>query len=354
MTGTREVVRSAAGRAGSVLLALCSVFWACEGCKEQPPDVVLGELLVEGQFQGNALQVYEGRLYWAVRPFGTTGAIRTASLEGGAVSELARIDDVLRLRFADGQLYACGCEGVHRLDLPDGDLERLASADRCCDGVAVDGASAYWSDFTEGVLHRTDLASAETSLLVERQSGPAEVAADETAVYWMNWSDDPGTGGPFSIDKSGGEIRQLAVPAVPPDWPAEVGVRPAGLVLDDTHAYFALAAVRWSVLNRAAIVRVPKDGGSPIVLAEDSHYKVFDLAVDQTHVYWARTFDNSFDLRDGPGIPGAILRVPKDGGEVEVLADGQNGPQSVIVEGEYVYWINYASGNIRRVRKPQP
>jgi hypothetical protein len=78
-----------------------------------------------------------------------------------------------------------------------------------------------------------------------------------------------------------------------PDWPEEVGVRPAGLVLDDTHAYFALAAVRWSVLNRAAIVRVPKDGGSPIVLAEDTHYKVFDLAVDQTHVYWARTFDSS-------------------------------------------------------------
>ncbi len=316
--------------------------------------MVLGDLLVEGQFWGQGLQVSGASIYWSVRPNGTTGAIRRAPLEGGAITELARLDDVLVLRLTAQRLYACGCEGLHRLDPSNGDLQLLALPDRCCDGLSLAGTAAYWSDLTEGVVHRTDLGSTETTPFVQGQAGPGWVVANAGAIYWMNYSDDPAAGGPFRIDLGGGEPQQLAVPAVPADWPEDVGVRPAGLALDDRYVYFALGAVRWNTLDRAAIVRVPKEGGTPVVLAQDSHYHVWDLAVDETHVYWARMRDNNFVPGDGPDIGGAVLRVPKEGGEVELLASGQNGPQSVVVEGDYVYWINYASGNIRRVRKPSP
>ena len=63
------------------------------------------------------------------------------------------------------------------------------------------------------------------------------------------------------------------------------------------------------------------------------------MALDATHVYWT-SFGN-----------GTVNRAPKAGGEVVVLANGQNQPYDVTVDATHVYWTTLAGGTVMRVPK---
>src|ERR1700733_4738546 len=88
--------------------------------------------------------------------------------------------------------------------------------------------------------------------------------------------------------------------------PAQVGyVYPGGLVADDTHLY-------WTILGfgdaDGQVVRMPKVGGSVEVLASGRR-RSHQLALDADRVYWA-------DEGASAGLPGdgAIASVAKTGG----------------------------------------
>jgi hypothetical protein len=63
-----------------------------------------------------------------------------------------------------------------------------------------------------------------------------------------------------------------------------------------------------------------------------------DLALDSTHVYWTT-------------LGGQIQRVPKAGGPVETLVDGQDSPGQIAVDSGSVYWIDQSSGRIMTAAK---
>lgn len=71
------------------------------------------------------------------------------------------------------------------------------------------------------------------------------------------------------------------------------------------------------------------------------------LALDEKNVYF---------ITQSPG-DGGIFRIPKRGGEVVPVVKGLNGPTSIAVDAEWIYWTNEnlpefpATGNVMRIAK---
>ncbi|WP_197041488.1 hypothetical protein [Chondromyces apiculatus] len=80
----------------------------------------------------------------------------------------------------------------------------------------------------------------------------------------------------------------------------------------------------------------------PIVLATQQS-NPWTIALDDTHVYWTNA-----GVASSPS--GSVARIPKMGGDVQVLAAGQTYPFiGIAVAGGWVYWTNYSGGTVRRV-----
>jgi sugar lactone lactonase YvrE len=327
---------------------------SCAGCERPPePPVPVGDLLVTGQYFAHTLLVHEGRLYWPATD--GSDSIRSAPVTGGSAQELARVWAVSDLVVADEWLYACAGD-VHRVALDGSEPEVFVDIEPApafgdCQNVDVDGDAIYWTnlDLTEGQIGRTELATGVSTVLADRQAQPTAVEVDAEYVYWN--SAMPNAGGVFRVPKEGGEPLQLLYPESWYDPQFEWQPQAWFMAQDAARLYLALSSLGG---DRGIILSVSKEGGDPIFLARDIE-DPFDLAVDETHVYWTHNRDNNWVAGDGAeDIAGAVLRIPKEGGEVEVLAPHQNGPSSIALDGEYVYWTNWASGNIRRLRKPDP
>jgi sugar lactone lactonase YvrE len=177
---------------------------------------------------------------------------------------------------------------------------------------------------------------------------PSDLAVDETHVYWINDTPDPLEGGVFRIAKQGGAREQVVTPEAWRDPRFETQPQGATLLLDATDA-FVVVNNQNNIDAEGALVKVPKAGGSAVILARDRHAPLA-AALDESHLYWARNQANRGLDTDGD-VPGSVMRILKDGGEPEVLAQGQNGPQGIVLDEEHVYWVNWVSGNIRRTRK---
>jgi hypothetical protein len=72
----------------------------------------------------------------------------------------------------------------------------------------------------------------------------------------------------------------------------------------------------------------------PFTMLATGQDRPHDIALDDTHVYWANAGD------------GSIARVAKTGGAVEMLASDQVDTQTIAVDDEYVYWG--AGGGVNR------
>jgi hypothetical protein len=147
--------------------------------------------------------------------------------------------------------------------------------------------------------------------IVQASTGVSAIVADEERIYYTSWG-----GSLRSADHDGEDIVLLA------DTVAY------SLAADATHIY-------WTT-NRA-IRRVRKAGGPTQTVArlrESSNglAAAFHLVVTGDHVY-ASTYDD-----------GTVVRAPKAGGEIEVLASAAGGVMGGIdVAGEHLYWGEYGS-----------
>jgi hypothetical protein len=329
------------------------------GREEPPPVVPDGELLTDGQPATHSLALLEGRLYWGASPrLGDgDGAIRSMPVTGGGVETLATIpslQSIFDIALDASDLYACvetssGEEAIYRVPVRGGNAERIVDFGSDfvgCTDVALDAEAVYWTDFSEtaGRVVRTVRDGGDEEVLAGEQLRPGALAIDETHVYWINRTDESG-GGVFRILKEGGVPELLAAPSQDP--------RPLGtnLEVDESHVY--TVASRW-VDRPGHVMRIPKIGGNVELLADDDH-RLHGIALDDRHIYWTRSEGNPWEPVDGSDlVVGGIARVSKEGGEVEVLADHQNGPQAVVVDDDWVYWANSVSGTIRRIAKPEP
>lgn len=115
----------------------------------------------------------------------------------------------------------------------------------------------------------------------------------------------------------------------------------ANVLLDKENVY-------WQAAD--GVMKVGKGGGLPIALANPAA-TIDDLALDEAYVYFAATHR--------PNGEGAIARVSKEGGAVEVLATGPVPPAAIAVDRTSVYWTclgtpekNYADGVLSKRDKP--
>jgi hypothetical protein len=92
---------------------------------------------------------------------------------------------------------------------------------------------------------------------------------------------------------------------------------PSQLAVDGTNVY-------WS--DASGIMSVPESGGDYGLLAPSAGAQ--GVAVDDTSVYWTNA------------ALGTVSRIAKTGGAVQTIADQQDTPVEIIVDGDFVYWTN--------------
>ncbi|MBV8517062.1 MAG: hypothetical protein JO197_06605 [Acidobacteria bacterium] len=113
---------------------------------------------------------------------------------------------------------------------------------------------------------------------------------------------------------------------------------------DDRYVYFAE--------DFGSLYRVPKNGGEVEEIADLSDWLVLSMTVDGTHIYIGAippTFDD-------PLPAGAILKIqkpdviigalPRPKSDVEVIASDVIAPFSIATDGTYVYWVSVGTISI--------
>lgn len=141
---------------------------------------------------------------------------------------------------------------------------------------------------------------------------PRTIAVDDGAI----WTDE------LRIPRSGGT-------------PAPSGVKGAmAFAFDEDSAYVSTPKTD---ATGGKILRMPKKGGAPVVLATKLPDEPTGLAVDATHVYLcAVTWSNE--------RAGIVARIPKAGGALEVLAKDQPAPRRVFLDADSVFVLSGRSG----------
>ncbi len=149
---------------------------------------------------------------------------------------------------------------------------------------------------------------AEPQVLVQDQQDPEHLMVDQTHLYWSTRV----SGTVSRLPKTGGEVEVLAT----------FKSAAQGLTMDAGHLY----------VGARDLMKLPKAGGTPIRLATHSWGP---MAGDENHVYFWREAD--------------LCRVPKSGGETEVMAKSQTHPRGLFVDDQGVYWSS--DGKIKWLSK---
>ncbi len=101
------------------------------------------------------------------------------------------------------------------------------------------------------------------------------------------------------------------------------GSSPTALVLDGDWVYFSGGG------SFLSVARVPKKGGKVQALSPTWSY---DIAVDDTYVYWTWPV----------GAIGSVRRVPKAGGNTDIFASWQGGAEGIAVDATSIYVGDFA------------
>jgi sugar lactone lactonase YvrE len=193
-----------------------------------------------------------------------------------------------------------------------------------CDGTAGNGCE------TNGLTDATNCGSCghdcsgepcfqgdcEATLLVDAGAAIADIALDETNVYFTT----PISGEVRFVPKQGGAATSLAANLESPE----------AIAVDDQDVFFA---------TKTSIAKVAKSGGTPTVLASQQD-TIWDLALDADFVYWATDRDC-----------GALKRVPKNSTQRQTLSSDQGWPWAIAVDDSFLYWIDGQAGRVMKLDK---
>jgi hypothetical protein len=266
--------------------------------------------------------------------------------------------------------------------------------------IALDGESVYWvnSHLVAGGVYKVPKTGGTPVALYEGRMGNVEsLALDSANIYF------PTGDAILAVPLGGGAPRMLALtnvlsvavanhelywfesnPDVDSAWKVSVdGGEPTKIPVPETASgsgrslvTAAPDAVYVSDLSLVGALRIPLDGDAAtrIIETSSSFPEVRNLATDSSHIFFGSGESIAFvTLAGGPaslltpahpggislydgavyfadiGVPGRILRIPKEGGVAEVLAEDQGAPHAIAVDDTGVYWNCINEGTIKKL-----
>jgi hypothetical protein len=238
------------------------------------------------------------------------------------------VSDGTHLFYSDGQR-------VYRVSVSGGTPEVVSAGWNRIMRLAVDDTSLYFTDYVAGVVVKLPTctgALTQQELGDSSQGGGGGTAGGTGGTAGGTGGTAGGTGGTAGGSTGGtagaGGSATCDPIANPHGCPAPTVAmstsHPYGLALDADHLYYSTLDASGSVM------RIPLGGSvaEPIATGEASP---FDIAVDDTNVYWC--------LADQPS--GHVVMAPKAGGMRQQLAVGDAFPGvgRVTSDGTYAYYV---------------
>lgn len=151
---------------------------------------------------------------------------------------------------------------------------------------------------------------------------PSNLAADDTSIY-VSTSAAPMDGSILKVPKMGGSPVLLARGQF-------LGGYSHALAIDSVHAYFVAVVVTDTGVTNT-IMTVPTAGGSPQPLVPNLT-SVYSFTLDSANLYWTEP------------QTGSVMKASKAGGSPLTLITGQAEPSVLAVDSTHVYWINRFGG----------
>jgi len=210
---------------------------------------------------------------------------------------------------ADAAIYF-GDDGIGRANVDGSLIDREFLGAGAC-GIEVDGSHIYWADNSFGKIGRANINGIGVNydhLSLPPDSAVCDVALDGRYLYWA----DRGRDAIGRSDLDGSNVNLEFIP---------MAERPCGVAVNDTHVY-------WSAWGKGVIYRAGIDGLDPPEIVVAGAADPCGIALSPTHVFWADWDSDS------------IARVRLDGSELLPLFIGAEGPSTVAVHADRLYWVN--------------
>jgi hypothetical protein len=283
-----------------------------------------------------------------------------------------------------------GCQtlpGVSRVSKQGGNVEVLAKTMRPSHAIGVDGENVYWSDDPTSVCSTPQdkgfaiLAAPKggggptaTLALADDIEAPADIAVDDTHVYWGDPVAAiilrvPKGGGMPQIVSGGPQATAIALFGDRVYWTSLVvvvsapkdngpntfsllsifpgGTTLGGIAVDANGVYFGGASpcqgADCSIMG--FVQRTELDGGSQATIAGGPDEQPERVAVDGSHVYWTQ-----WNQSNPMVLAGTVMRADAAGGNVVTIASGK-APFGIAVDGACVYWTDSGDGRVWRAPK---
>ncbi len=211
----------------------------------------------------------------------------------------------------------------------------------CCpSGPSVDATHVYFAqyrgDLGQGRVNKIPLGGGALTPLAAAQIRPTFTALDATDVYFQDAEVLHGCPRTIrKVPKACGSVSTVVT---------ELACLGDGFVLDESSLYWTVAGAGGEVR------RAPKSGGPVTVLASGLN-NPNNLKIDGTFAYWAAR-------GNGGASEGAIQAVPLTGGPVITLATGLTLPfNDLAVDDTHTYWAepgispHVGIGAVKRVAK---
>ena len=297
---------------------------ACTGGLCQPITLASGEGMPW------AIALDATNLYWANY---TEGTVKRLPIAGGPAAVIASgLLEPFDLAIDQDSAYVIDRRAValKRMPLLAGSAPViLAGGGHDILGVAVYGGYVYWTDPDSaarggGVWKLpTDSSPTDggTGVLVAAESSPFRITVTPTGIFYLKYTNMDAV---MKVPLSGGTPVVLAA------------------IANDTQDAFDIVAdttdVYWTMSSAGKVLKVSQNGGPIITLASGQGWG-FALAIDQSDVYFGA------DLC-------SIRRVPKSGGAVTLLTNGQGGyVHDMVVDDQAVYWVDMSKNTVMKLAK---
>lgn len=251
---------------------------------------------------------------------------------GGASQSWTGTDEVLELAVHGGFVYFTeyNPKKIYRTPTTGAPAPTVVlTSSSILNSIGVDDTGIYYAENGTSVIRRAKLDGTGSIDFVTNAYSAWHIAFDATHVYFSRVND-----GIYRVPKSGTPPHDESTLQYFHDI---LGDGPPAMLLDGDWVYFSTGDPSYTFpITISQIMRKSKLSGQ-LETVGTSKTLVFGIAVADGYAYWAEEGTLQKDFTDG-----AVRRVKlsSPGAQPETLAQGQNHPVAVAVDGPWVYWLN--------------